>query len=461
MTKFAPLMALPLVAESAQWAVIAVGSKGYGNYRHQADGCHAYQVMKKSGIPESNIILMMEDDVADATQNPFPGKLFNKPGNASEDVYAGCKIDYRSSIVTAKLFSSVITGDANGVPRGPDVPGVCQGCANGKVLKSGPNDKVFLNFIDHGGVGIVAFPNGPFMHANTLAQNIKTMQSKKMFKEAVFYMEACESGSMFPDLTKDGKVLAITAANGHESSWGTYCGSQAKVNGKSLETCLGDLFSVSWMEDSDRGALSSETLSTQIQRVTTRTNKSHVSIFGDTSFEKDPIGNFQYKLEASQELPEVTGDDLVNVRDIDVHLAFDAWSNAKTPEAKREAWKHLMSISAAREADEALFENIVKTACSDVNMIGCVDHFRHARTEFKDMVCHQKLAETVFEDCPRSKHHFSPGGWNGFNMRFSQVLVNLCEGQEMLGKDTQKFTDIVKSQCFKAKSQMEGTQVVV
>jgi len=320
------------------------------------------------------------------------------------------------------------------------------------------NDKVFLNFIDHGGVGIVAFPNGPFMHANTLAQNIKTMQSKKMFKEAVFYMEACESGSMFPDLTKDGKFLAITAANGHESSWGTYCGAQAKVNGKSLNTCLGDLFSVSWMEDSDKGALSSETLQTQIQRVKTRTNKSHVSIFGDTSFEKEPIGNFQYKLGANQEM---TTDDTVDVRDIDVHLAFEAWSHAKTPEAKREAWKELMSISAAREADEALFENIVKTACSDVNMIGCVDQFRHGRTEFKDMVCHQKLAETVFEDCPRSKHHFSPGGWNGFNMRFSQVLVNLCEGQEMLGKDTQKFTDIVKTQCIKAKSRMEGTQVVV
>lgn len=275
-------------------------------------------------------------------------------------------------------------------------------------------------------------------------------------------MEACESGSMFPDLTKDGKFLAITAANGHESSWGTYCGAQAKVNGKSLNTCLGDLFSVSWMEDSDKADLSSETLETQIQRVKSRTSKSHVSIFGDTSFEKEAIGNFQYKLDANQASgrPPME-DDAVDVRDIDVHLAFEAWSNAKTPEAKREAWKQLMSITAAREADEALFENIVKTACSDVNMIGCVDQFRHGRSEFKDMVCHQKLAETVFEDCPRSKHHFSPGGWNGFNMRFSQVLVNLCEGQEMLGKDTQKFTDIVKSQCFKAKSQMEGTQVVV
>merc|ERR1712151_183526 len=121
------------------------------------------------------------------------------------------------SVVTAKLFLSVITGDKSGVP------------GNGKVLTSGPNDRVFLNFIDHGGVGIVAFPNGPLLHASALSKALQTMQKKDMFKELVFYMEACESGSMFPDLTQNGKVLAVTAANGKESSWGTYCGAEAMV----------------------------------------------------------------------------------------------------------------------------------------------------------------------------------------------------------------------------------------
>jgi hypothetical protein len=41
------------------WAVIVAGSKTFGNYRHQADACHAYQILKKNGIPESNIILMV------------------------------------------------------------------------------------------------------------------------------------------------------------------------------------------------------------------------------------------------------------------------------------------------------------------------------------------------------------------------------------------------------------------
>ena len=31
------------------WAVLVAGSSGYGNYRHQADVCHAYQIVKKAG----------------------------------------------------------------------------------------------------------------------------------------------------------------------------------------------------------------------------------------------------------------------------------------------------------------------------------------------------------------------------------------------------------------------------
>merc|ERR1719379_21033 len=110
------------------------------------------------------------------------------------------------------------------------------------------------------------------------------MEQKKLFKEMVFYMEACESGSMFPKLATHSKVLAVTAANAKESSWGTYCGSAAVVNGKNVGSCLGDLFSVSWMEDSDAQDTTKETLTTQFQSVKTLTDKSEVMQWGDVSF---------------------------------------------------------------------------------------------------------------------------------------------------------------------------------
>lgn len=49
---------------AANWAVLVAGSSGWYNYRHQADVCHAYQVLHQNGIPDSNIIVMMYDDLA-------------------------------------------------------------------------------------------------------------------------------------------------------------------------------------------------------------------------------------------------------------------------------------------------------------------------------------------------------------------------------------------------------------
>lgn len=49
---------------AANWAVLVAGSNEWVNYRHQADICHAYQILHKNGIPDSNIIVMMYDDIA-------------------------------------------------------------------------------------------------------------------------------------------------------------------------------------------------------------------------------------------------------------------------------------------------------------------------------------------------------------------------------------------------------------
>lgn len=58
---------------SDHWAVIVVGSAGYENYRHHADGCHAYQLALKNGIPEDQIIMFAYDNVADSYSNPYRG----------------------------------------------------------------------------------------------------------------------------------------------------------------------------------------------------------------------------------------------------------------------------------------------------------------------------------------------------------------------------------------------------
>merc|ERR1719330_543375 len=171
---------------------------------------------------------MMYDDVAHDSENPFPGKLYNYPWKDmahAKDVYDGCKIDYRKGSVTPAKFQAVLTGDAE--------------TAGGKVLQSKADDHVFVNFVDHGAVGLIAFPVG-VMHAKDLISTLKTMHHKGMYGKLTFYLETCESGSMFQGLLpKKLPVYAVTAANAKESSWGTFCGKDAKVGGTHINSCLG------------------------------------------------------------------------------------------------------------------------------------------------------------------------------------------------------------------------------
>merc|ERR1711934_1093293 len=167
------------------------------------------------------------------------------------------------------------------------------GSASGKNLGSTSEDNVFVFFSDHGAAGLIAFPTGAGeLHKADLQKTFDTMHTNNMYKKLTFYLETCESGSMFEGMSTPG-VYALSASGPSESSWGTYCGSDAMVDGKSVGSCLGDLFSVNWMEDSDVEDVTSETLGEQADTVVTKTDKSKVMQWGDLSFQTDKVSEFQ------------------------------------------------------------------------------------------------------------------------------------------------------------------------
>ena len=265
-----------------EYAVLVAGSNGYWNYRHQADVCHAYQVLINHGFNPANIILFSYDDVPSDSMNPFPGQLFNRPGNNSVDVNKGCVKDYTGEAVNVTNFLAVLQGNKSAVQGG-----------NGKVLTSGPNDNVFINFVDHGAPGLVAFPD-TYLYADQLNATLTYMWQHQMYKQMVFYLEACESGSMFDGiLSPELNIYATTAANPNQSSWGTYCYPNETINGVDLYTCLGDLYSVNWMEDSDaHPSLSSETLFQQFTKVKALTTQSEVMEYGNFSMKKERLSGY-------------------------------------------------------------------------------------------------------------------------------------------------------------------------
>ena len=422
-------LAVALVATAVQadhYAVLIAGSHGYQNYRHHADVCHAYQIMLKQGIPAKNIILMMYDDVAQSWQNPFKGKLFNQPtqaGTPGTDVYAGCVKDYTKGEVNAKNFIAVITGDKDSV----------QGQGTGRVLESTNEDRVFINFVDHGGTGLIAMPNPPYLYKDKLHQALQTMYQKKMYKELVFYVEACESGSMFEGLDdlKDMNIYITTAANGQESSWGTYCPPNDKVNGKDLHTCLGDLYSVNWMENADSTDLTKETLEKQYQVVKQLTNKSHVQQFGTQNFTDLPAADF----EGDKDLPapsnalrttvetQLVGSaggaaskeaGNVDSRDIAIVQLYHRYMRTGESSDARRLIKEIES----RENADAIFKNLVRKL-----------HQSDGKAVVEEMLTSKQYTPKSF-DCHRAvnaAYDTYCGGYTDYSLKHTRVVVNLCE----------------------------------
>ncbi|KAF0927892.1 hypothetical protein E2562_036809 [Oryza meyeriana var. granulata] len=348
-------------AVGTRWAVLIAGSNGYYNYRHQADVCHAYQIMRKGGLKDDNIVVMMYDDIANNPDNPRPGVIINHPTGA--DVYAGVPKDYTGKDVNANNFLAVLLGNKSALA----------GAGSGKVVSSGPNDHVFVYYADHGGPGVLSMPGeNDYLYANDLLQALKKKHAAGAYKSLVMYVEACESGSIFEGLLPtDIAVYATTASNAEESSWGTYCpGDGQGAPPAEFDTCLGDLYSVAWMEDADahHDGRRGETLQQQYKAVKNRTSDegtymlgSHVMQYGDLSLGPQSLDLYYMRIAANDddEAGAAVRGHAVNQRDADLIYFWRKYRRASEGTAEKvEARERLLQEVGRRSRVDSSVELI-------------------------------------------------------------------------------------------------------
>jgi len=390
------------------WVLLVAGSHGWFNYRHQADVCHAYQIVSAHGVPDDHIVVMMYDDLAYNIENPTPGKIINHPNGT--DVYHGVPKDYTCNNVNPEIFLQVLKGEkVNG--------------GTGKTLKSGPNDNVFVYFADHGAKGLVGFGETT-LKATDLNKAIKEMHEANKFNKMVLYVEACESGSMFKGLlSEDMNVYATTASNATTSSYACYFD-------KARKTFLGDVYSIKWLEDSDKENIEKETLEEQYMRVKKETNTSMVCQFGDMDISKLPVGNFQGPTPTIS-LPRPTppphyppswfscGADAVSGPEVPVKVLQYILSEVTGTEKEPEARENLQRLVQNRKYMEQVVSEVVQAVTQDNQLTG---QMFSDNVELSEYDCYYAAVDQFHTDCFNI-------GMNDYALRMLNTLVNLCQNE--------------------------------
>ncbi|KAF9500617.1 hypothetical protein BDN71DRAFT_1440030 [Pleurotus eryngii] len=194
------------------WAVLVCASRYWFNYRHMANALGMYRTVKRLGIPDSNIILMLADDAACNPRNKFAGCVYANKGRHLDLYGDNIEVDYRGNEVTVENFIRVLTGRV-----APSMP-------RSKRLLTDANSNVFVYMTGHGGNEFLKFQDNEEISAFDIADAFEQMYQKKRYNEIFFMIDTCQANTMYskfysPNVLATGSSVLGENSYSHENDY--------------------------------------------------------------------------------------------------------------------------------------------------------------------------------------------------------------------------------------------------
>ena len=174
-----------------------------------------------------------------------------------------------------------------------------------------------------------------------------------------------------------------------------------QVNGTNLHTCLGDLYSVSWLEDADSAWNLRESLARQMAKVTKETKESHVQIFGDTSFASDFAGAFEGDAKDKKLEVAMLRGPVQNRKGVDARRATLSYYLSKARAGLPGARKALDAELTFRMETTVRFDAIVRAHGIDASLLWGVVAVDVASFTDETWACYKAAVDAVRLSCPR------------------------------------------------------------
>ncbi|CAG2100674.1 unnamed protein product [Medioppia subpectinata] len=373
---------LPTANAGQKWVVLCAGSNGWDNYADQALVYRGYHLFRSYGIPESNIIIMHYDDIAHNKANPNPGVVINKKGGPN--LYHDIPKDYVGTDVNPTNFLKVISGDQELAAKGK------------KVVNSGPNDHVFLYFGDHGAPGLVAFNHGKVLYSDDLINKIKSMHKQNKYAKLGFYIDTCESGSMFDKILPNNiNAYAVSSSRPDEDSNFLHYDDE-------LDTYISSYFADYWLTNDENNDLEKETLDQQYEDLVAKTKSvQHAQHYGDLTIGKlhvaDFLGHKSSSLLSDRVNTHVQNNETVSKWDVAMNLVQKRINAATKTNDKLRHVEDLENLLNGRQYVDKHINDYVNS----IQHLLTVDSnaILNTKQELNNRQCYRKLVDTFNENC--------------------------------------------------------------
>ena len=187
-----------------KWALLVAGSKGWKNYRHQADVLNVYQALRHYGWDDDHIVLIMQDDIAFDGNNVNPGVINSYPGGP--DLYADVALDYRADTLEIADIKDIIAGR-----RSPHLP---------YVLDADEGSNIFIYWTGHGYPGYFCWMDeSAVFSAEQLREALSELEALGNYRKILICAEPCYSASVVKATEGMKGVLGIASASDTEYSF--------------------------------------------------------------------------------------------------------------------------------------------------------------------------------------------------------------------------------------------------
>ena len=187
----------------SNYALLVAASGTWENYRHQADILNVYQILKFLGYDDDHIVLIMEDDLANNSKNPYKGEVRRYD---EQNLYVDVEIDYKLKDLESGDIVKILMGQKSSKLK--------------HVIDADSNTNVLVYWSGHGAPGSLIWGEKSGFTYGQMEDVLNELHENAKYRKMLWLVEACFSASVC-QAAEDSEipgVMCITAANENETS---------------------------------------------------------------------------------------------------------------------------------------------------------------------------------------------------------------------------------------------------